>query len=471
MNYKISSVGLAIVLLISGCGGGSSTPQPIVETTYINDIITSTQTLFDFNSYGSTNFYYFRSGVLADLNNDGKNEFVLSVSPYPQKPVPLIILGDQPGSLNLTNQYFPNGAPTVMHSPWIHYVDINGDGKKDIVAAESGLDAPPWTGSRIGVALNNGNNTFTDISNLLPPNTSKSTAVAIGNFDGTGIKKVLLPATESNVVPGTSMLLSFNNGIQTYPNPITSWVEKDLQKQTSMITNDYNSDGYDDLLISGDWTGRNHVIIYGSKNGLDINTLNTLPTGPFGQDGFDFPNLRSTKILHSSEVNSISVDLNNDGKLDIFSIHTHAISYPTGTMTYEDSAFSVLINNDGYKFSLSSQSLSNNFGYRYYFNLIPYDINTDGKIDIIGHYFSTKENNWGTTFFINDGTGIFNVIEGKDMFPQLLINNHVGAIIPISKTDNTLTGIQFVRNGTPGVYLAQKFTTSQLKKLLIPTKK
>ena len=92
-------------------------------------------------------------------------------------------------------------------------------------------------------------------------------------------------------------------------------------------------------------------------------------------------------------------------------------------------------------------------------------------MDIIGHYFSTKENNWGTTFFINDGTGIFNLIEGKDMFPQLLINNQVGAIIPISKTDNTLTGIQVVRNGSPSVYLAQKFTTSQLKKLLIPAKK
>ena len=99
MNHKMRPVGLAILLLISGCGGGSSTTQPGAETTYINDIITSTQTLFDFNIYGSTNVYYFRSGVLADLNNDGKNEFVLSVSPYPQKPVPLIILGDQPGSL------------------------------------------------------------------------------------------------------------------------------------------------------------------------------------------------------------------------------------------------------------------------------------------------------------------------------------------------------------------------------------
>jgi len=471
MFYQKSSISFAFLLLITGCGGGgSSTPEPIVETSHINDIVTSNMTLFDYSIYGSSNFYYFRSGVLADLNNDGKNEFVLSVSAYPQKHIPLVVLGDSQGSLNLTKEYFPAGVTTVMHSPWIHYEDINGDGKKDIIAAEAGLDEAPWTGSRIGVALRNGN-TFTDISNTLPDNKSRSYAIAIGNFDGTGQTKVLLPAQESNVVPGTSMLLSFTNGVQTSPNPISTWVSNGLERQTSMITKDFNNDGYDDLLISGDWTGRNNVIVYGSKNGLDINTLNPLPSGPFGQGGFDLPNLRKTQTIHSSEVNSISVDLNNDGKADIFSVHTHAISNPTGNMTYEDSAFSVLINNDGYKFSLSSQSLSNNFGYRYYFNLIPYDINSDGKMDIIGHYFSTKEENWGTTFFINDGNAIFNLIEGKNMFPQLIVNNQVGAIIPVSKTDTTLTGIQFVRNGTPGVYIAQKFTTSQLKKLSAVAKK
>jgi hypothetical protein len=469
MYYRLKAIGIAISVLITGCGGGgTNSPQDnVVDTSpFINDIVTSTRSLIDYSIYGVNNSYYFRSGVLADLNSDGKNEFVLSVSAYPQTHIPLTVLGDENGSINLTSKYFPNGSPTVMHSPWIHHVDINGDGKKDIIAAEAGLDEPPWTGSRIGVALANGN-TFTDISNSLPVNNSRSYAVAIGNFDGTGITKVLLPAQESTVVPGTSMLLSFTNGVQTSPNPISTWVANGLERQTSMITKDFNNDGYDDLLISGDWTGRNHVIVYGSKNGLDITTLNPLPSGPFGQGGFDFPHLKSTQIIHSSEVNSISVDLNNDGKEDIFSVHTHAISYPTGNMTYEDSAFSVLINNDGYKFSLTNQSLSNNFGYRYYFNLIPYDINSDGKMDIIGHYFSTREENWGTTFFMNDGTGKFTLIEGKDMFPQLLINNQVGAIIPISKTDTTLTGIQFVRNGTRNVYLAQKFTTSQLKKFAL----
>ena len=471
-------------VVIAGCGGGGSASTTVIETSHVNDIVTYNQTLFDYSIYGNVNThsYYFRSGVLADLNNDGKNEFILSVSAYPQTPIPLLVIGDDNSILNLTNKYFPNGSPTVMHSPYIHYVDINGDGKKDIVAAEAGLDQPPWYGSRIGVALNNGN-TFTDISNTLPNNTSRSYAVAIGNFDNTGISKVLLPAQESHLIPGTSMLLSFNGGINTSPNPINSWVDKDLDKQTSMVTADFNKDGHDDLLIGGDWTGRNNVIVYGSKNGLDISTLNPLQPGPFGQAGFEYPNLRGKQIIHSSELLSISVDLNNDGKPDIFSMYTHIISYPPKTVTnkdtpnfnslykdgglsFEDAAFSAHINNDGYKFSLTNQSHNNNLGHKYYGTAIPYDINSDGNIDIIAHYYASREKSQGTTFFINDGKGSFNVIDGKDMFPQLITNNNVGALIPLSN-NNGFTGIQLTYKDSvhTGSYIAQKFTTSQIKKL------
>lgn len=474
---------LSISVFLTACGGGGDSPN--IETSHINDVVISNQTTINYGPADSSS-YYFRSGVLADLNNDGKNEFILSISAYPQRPIPLTVLGDDNGVLNLTNKYFPTGSPTVKHSPYIHYVDINGDGKKDIVASDAGLDQPPWHGSRIGVALNNGS-TFTDISNTLPANTSRSYAVAIGNFDNTGISKVLLPAQQSKLIPGESMLLGFNGGITTSANPIKSWVDNQLEKQTSMVTADFNKDGYDDLLIGGDWSGRNNAIVYGSKTGLDISTLNTLQPGPFTQGGFDWFNSNQgipKDIIHSSELMSMAIDLNNDGKPDIFSMYTHVIWYPPKTITnkntpnfntlyndggvsFEDAAFTVHINNDGYKFTVSNQSVNNSLlGYRYYFNIIPYDINSDNKIDIITHYYSPKDYTWGTTFFINDGNGTFNIIEGKDMFPQLVKNNSVGALIPLSN-NNGFTGIQFIPKDSvhTGSYVAQKFTTSQIKKL------
>lgn len=465
---------------LAGCGGGSSGPE--LPTNYINDVITTSNTVLDYGSYGSNN-YYFRSGLLADLDNDGKNEFVFSVSGYPQTHIPLTVLSST-GSLDSTSRYFPNGSPKVMHSPWIHYVDINGDNKKDIIASEAGFDIDPWTGSEIGVALKTGDS-FTDISNLLPVNKSRSYAVAIGKFDNTSVTKVLLPAQESNVVAGTSMLMSFNDGIQTHPNPITDWVSHNLHKQTAMVTADFNKDGYDDLLVSGDWTGRSNVIVYGSSAGLDITTINPLPAGPFGQSGYDwFSSGQGTpnQILHSSEVHSISVDLNNDGKPDIFSVYTHTIWYPPKTITttntlnykdiydngglaFEDAAFTTLINNNGRTFTKTPQSSSNTLGYNFNFNLIPFDINSDGYMDIIGHYYSNREEKWGTTFFINDGTGTFNVIDGKDIFPQLLINNQLGAVIPVSVSGNNFEGIQLIRQGTTAKYVVRKFTTNQIKKL------
>jgi hypothetical protein len=279
------------------------------------------------------------------------------------------------------------------------------------------------------------------------------------------------------------MLLSLNGGINTSSNPISSWVDKDLDKQTSMVTADFNKDGYDDLLIGGDWTGRNNVIVYGSKNGLDISTINQLQPGPFGQSGYDFPHLRGKQTLHSSELMSISLDLNNDGKPDIFSMYTHIIAYPPKTITdkdtphfntlyndgglsFEDAAFTAHINNDGYKFSLTNQSQNNNLGYKYYINMIPYDINSDGNIDIIAHYYANRENTHGTTFFINDGNGSFNIIDGKDMFPQLITNNNVGTLIPLSN-NNGFTGLQLMPKDSvhTGSYIARKFTTSQIKKL------
>ncbi len=405
-------------------------------------------TTIDFSGYGTAGktSYFLRSILIADLNSDGKNEFVFSMSPYPQVLVPLKVIGDEGGTLDLTSKYFPNGAPTVMHSPFILYEDINGDGKKDIIAAEAGLDVPPWTGSKIGVALSNGS-TFQNVSNLIPDTAFRNYAVTIGNFNGDAKIDILVPMLSTSGVGSTSLLNYSNGNFLMLPNAI-DFMSQYLYSHTSLTTRDFNSDGYDDLLLSGNWVGRTNTIVYGGPKGLDIATLNKLPMGPFGQGGYDYglvynPNLPPPSIINSAEVNSIAFDFNHDGKPDIFSTSQRWIHYQPGIITdknstsysaiyanggddFLDTEYSTLTNVDGRNFE-SIFPVNRNMGYRFYFTLTPYDINKDGNNDVIGYYHTVSRvgdigsHLWGTTFFLNDGIGNFTPVDAKSIFPQLTV--------------------------------------------------
>jgi hypothetical protein len=430
---------------------------------------------------------FFRSGLLADLNNDGTNEFVFSVTSYPnQVKIPLTVIGDQNGALNLTSQYFPNGAPAVMHSPYILYQDINGDGKKDIIAAEAGLDQPPWTGSKIGVAINNGG-TFTNVSSLISDTTTRSYSIAVGNFNGDGRMGILLP---NNYQSGaSSSLLEFaNNSFAVLPNPIQPWVSKHLDMQASMVTADFNGDGYDDLLIGGGASARfTSIIIYGGIRGLDVSTLNQLPSGPYGQ----------ATDLGGADTNSISFDFNHDGRPDIFSIGEHTVYFPPGTVTdrniptydtllrnggtfFENSAFQTLTNVDGYRFG-STIPAASNLGLKGYFDLTAIDINRDGNTDVLGHYYTKSYGSltgqlFGTTFFLNDGRGNFTVVDAVDVFPQLVVRPYssqqdnrpeVGLIIPLRDDAGGFTGLQLLpAPGNTGQFTIQEFSTNQMTNLV-----
>ena len=157
-----------------------------LSSTVIDYSIYGTQANYIF--YGQTNTrvsYYPSAGVLTDINNNGRYEYVLSIVDYPLNPIPWLVIGDEEEEINLSQNFFPNGAPKTGQTSFIYYADINGDGKKDIIASEAGLDYPPWTGSKIGIAVWSGDH-FVNVSDLLPQTTSRAYAIAIAdlNMDG-----------------------------------------------------------------------------------------------------------------------------------------------------------------------------------------------------------------------------------------------------------------------------------------------
>lgn len=437
--------------------------------------------------------YFLRSALVVDLDHDGRNEVVFSISPYPQRQLPLSVIGvDSIGARDLTAKYFPGGAPAVMHSPITLYKDVSGDGLPDIVAADAGLDGPPWTGSRIGVAINQGNGTFRDVSSLVPATILRNYAIAISDFNGDGVVDILLPDVKPTYQGDPSLLDYVDGSFRAIANPFKDSGE--LYRNDGLSTADFNGDGHIDLLASGDWTFWHNAIYYGGASGLDLTKPSPMPAGPLGE-GYEYRDdgWPPTKIVPSATTSSITLDFNADGRPDIFSVQQDVTYYPPGMLTdhnvggYETllrdggqvngkSSFFALANVDGTEFSLKLSAQAD-LGHRFYFTNLPYDINGDGATDVIGYYFTVQYAQlrgqlWGTTFFINDGVGNFSVIDANDLFPELRqapysgrgdLRTHVGAIFPVSNGVEGFHGLQLISAADmTGPYGVREFIAPQL---------
>ena len=341
------------------------------------------------------------------------------------------------------------------------------------------------------------------MSNLIAATTLRNYSVTIGDFNADGKKDILLSNQDTNAVGSPSLSNYSNGGFQTLPFPISQsdWSANGLDRTNSLSTADFNGDGYDDLLLGGMWHGRTNTVVYGGPKGLNVTTLKALAPCPYGQDGWDYRNegWPIKRILNSCETISISFDFNNDGKPDVFSTSQQWIQYPPGTITdtnvtnyasllkdggsyFGYSAYTTSTNVDGNNF-VATIPANSNLGYRFYFTILPYDINRDGNLDVIGYYFtvgygSTSAQLWGTMFFLNDGHGNFSVVDGVDVFPQLAAypyrdrqdyRSDVGAIIPISNDSRGFVGLQLLSEpDQKGKYLVQKFSSSPLTQTNLP---
>jgi uncharacterized protein (TIGR03437 family) len=429
-----------------------------------------------FGAAGQTNLI--RSVAAKDLDGDGRDELILTFTTYPDQLWQPVLVAGTAAKLSLkTDSIFPGGAPAVKHSPHIMFADINGDGIEDLLFADSGLDHPPWTGTGFAAALALGKGAFRDISALIPADLqdAKAYTLAAADLDGDGKAEIILPDTYFGVK--TAELRWNGSGFDAQRNWIDSQLwgpPTKLVNQEQLEISDIDADGWPDLVIGGQNWMPNTSLLFGGASGFTAPNLLQLPDGPFGHTSFETYSSPAGKVAEGANVEHIVIaDFNNDGLPDLFELQEQVIVYQPGAITNKvcaqyleilanggtcseegDYALQVFLNRGSRRFlDYSSASSKQRLGRRLYLAAFPVDVNNDGFMDVVAIYYTKPYGDQpgfqaGTTFFLNDGTGAFDVVEGEELLPAFTISGaassprwEMGAFVPTLVTPTRIEGV------------------------------
>lgn len=310
-------------------------------------------------SYNSGGFQALGVAV-GDLNGDGKLDIVVANScANGDNTCPgqvAVLLGNGDGTFQPAVGYFSGGDQPYA----VTVVDVNGDGHPDVIAANSCTANPGGgctTPGSAGILLGNGDGTLQPgVSYPSDANTSV-VALAVGDLNGDGYLDVVMVGGQD--VGVISVLLGNGNG--TFQ-PEVSYDSGGYQPNSVAIA-DVNGDGHPDVIVASYCQSLNQNCNVG-------NLAVSLGTG----DG----TLRAPVNYRAGGYDARSVaiaDVNGDGHPDLIA----ATSYLNGLGTGPGAVGVLLGNGDG-TFQVSEAFPS---GGSSPISLAVADLNGDGKPDLL----------------------------------------------------------------------------------------
>src|ERR1700674_995832 len=311
------------------------------------------------------------SVVVADVNGDGKPDLLVANTCDPNNNCSTgsvaVLLGKGDGTFQTAVNYYGSGGWGADSAV---VADVNGDGKPDLVVMNLALCGPPPCGlGQVGVLLGNGDGTF-QAPGIYDSGAYWGYAVAVADVNGDG-KPDLVVANGSTTVCETCGVSTFGillgNGNGTFKPAATYDLFADHGSPMSVAVADVNGDGKPDVMVTS-------VCAPGScSSNSSVSVLLGKGDGTF----------QAPAIYDSGGFGTTSVavaDVNGDGKPDLVVASNNPFSYLyCGSMCERGQAAVLLGNGDGtFQAPVTYDSDA-------YFSdgVAVADVNGDGKPDLV----------------------------------------------------------------------------------------
>ena len=381
-----------------------------------------------------------------DLNGDGLEDIILSTSFSPhtiestQTIIPFFsLINNGDGTFKYSQEYFSESFERSNPGSYRSVVsDLNGDGKDDFILGMRGkpvisvIDGGTNSSSETPIlAISNENGYYDNSQNLVgiyPGTISNENdwdsnniadfvsdrGFALGDFDGDGDDDLFM--TEKILTNDGNGNFSISEK-QLGDEFIPRLVDPPYSNTYEAHSNDFNNDGFDDLLIVPD-SG------FIARNGGSA--WIAMSNGTSNLSEWDKVMLPDPIYVNNAKLNDIeSTDINNDGFIDLIIATTRDNPY------YIGKSIQLLKNNSGNGFlDITDSNMENQLKFDQWHgegDLILKDVNNDSVLDIIHHANNFNRNpiRPGTSIFINNN-GYFEIYDVENKIPYTAWNQLEG---------------------------------------------
>lgn len=200
--------------------------------------------------------------AVGDLNGDGKLDVVVATCTLVGGDFcygaanATVLLGNGDGTFQLPESYGTGGGFATS----IAIVDVNGDGKPDVVVANAQSSCSTAAGGcaglpNLGVLLGNGDGTFQSVATYPSGGTAIWESIAVADMNGDGRPDVVILTTPSECAtpagcsPGTVQVMQ-GNGDGTFQVPVSFSTISYVPPLFSMIVAEVSGDGKPDVITA-----------------------------------------------------------------------------------------------------------------------------------------------------------------------------------------------------------------------------